>query len=144
LPLAAPLGPSDWSCSHLTALSNDNVLGRLAFWVGHGPCVLDLGDDVHAFDDVAEDDVLAIQMWCAALCCDDEELAAIRVGATEVSVYLRAIECMPYPLFCMPLATSYRVSEWWEITYCHREKTWFVMLQREVLIRKLFRPVDRS
>lgn len=63
--------------SHLTALRDHNVLHWLAFWVRDSPCVLDLCDNVHPLDDIAEDDVLAIEMGCSMLCSDDEELAAI-------------------------------------------------------------------
>jgi hypothetical protein len=63
-------------------LRNDNVLCRLAFWIRKGACVFDLGDYVHALDDVSEDDVLAIQMRRSALRRDDEELAAIGVRAS--------------------------------------------------------------
>jgi hypothetical protein len=46
--------------SHLATLGNDNVLCWLAFWVRDGTCVLDLGDHVHALDNVPEDDVLSV------------------------------------------------------------------------------------
>jgi hypothetical protein len=48
------------SYSHLTTLGNDNVLCWLAFWVRQSACVLDLGNDVHAVDDISEDNVLAV------------------------------------------------------------------------------------
>ena len=67
------------TASHLTALDDGNVLNGL---VGRSPGVLDLGDDVHAFDDLAKDDVLAIEVGRAGLGRDDEELAAVGVGAT--------------------------------------------------------------
>jgi hypothetical protein len=66
--------------SHLAALRNDDVLRRLAFRVSDSPRVLDLVDHVHAVDDVAKDNVLAVEMGRAALRCDDEELAAVGVG----------------------------------------------------------------
>lgn len=53
--------------SHLTTLSNDNVLCRLALGVSYCSCVLNLGDHVHAIDDVAKDDVLAVQVGSAGL-----------------------------------------------------------------------------
>lgn len=53
--------------SHLTTLSDYDVLCRFAFRVRYCPRVLDLGDNVHAIDDVAEDDMLTVQMGCAGL-----------------------------------------------------------------------------
>lgn len=76
------------SCSHLTALSNYNVLCRLAFRISYRPCIFNLGNHVHAIDDVAEDDVLAVEMGSAGLCCDDEELAAVGIW-TCLSQYVR-------------------------------------------------------
>jgi hypothetical protein len=65
---------------HLTALRNDKVLHWFAFRVGDSACVLDLGDNIHALNDVAKDDVLAVQVRCSVLGSDDEELAAVGVG----------------------------------------------------------------
>jgi hypothetical protein len=65
--------------SHLTALRNDHVLRRLALRIRHGPRVLDFGNYVHAFSHPAKDDVFAIEMRRAGLCCDDEELATVGV-----------------------------------------------------------------
>jgi len=64
---------------HLTALGDGNVLDWLSFWVCKSPGVLNLGDHVHAFDDVAEDNMLPVQMRCPMLGCDDEELATVCV-----------------------------------------------------------------
>jgi hypothetical protein len=66
--------------SHLTTLSYYDILCRLAFRIRYCPRVLDLGDNVHAVNDVAEDDVLTVQMGRARLWGNDEELAAIGVG----------------------------------------------------------------
>lgn len=52
----------------------------LSFRVGYCSRILDLGDNVHAFDDVAKDNVLAVQMRGAILRSDDEELGTIGVG----------------------------------------------------------------
>jgi hypothetical protein len=71
--------------SHLTALGDDDVLEGLPLWIGHCPRVLDLSHDVHAIDDVAEDDVLAVEMRSSALCGDDEELRSIGVWSGPVS-----------------------------------------------------------
>jgi hypothetical protein len=46
--------------SHLSTLRDGNVLHWLTFWVRYRPCILNLRDDVHAFNNVAEDDMLAI------------------------------------------------------------------------------------
>jgi hypothetical protein len=73
------------ACSHLTALRNDNVLRRLALRVGDGARVLNLVHHVHAIDDIAKHNVLAVEMGGAALGCDDEELAAVGVGTCRVS-----------------------------------------------------------
>jgi hypothetical protein len=45
---------------HLTTLRDHNVLHRLAFWVCNGSCVLDLCDNIHAFNNITEDDMLAV------------------------------------------------------------------------------------
>lgn len=63
--------------SHLTALRDHDILYRLALWVCNSPCVLDFRDNVHAFDDVAKDDVLAVQMRCSVFGGDNEELTTI-------------------------------------------------------------------
>jgi hypothetical protein len=86
--------------SHLATLRNDNVLCWLAFWVRDGTCVLDLGDHVHALDNVPEDDVLAVQMRRSALGRDDEELATIRVRTVYSQCMLMCfgVRCS-YPLF---------------------------------------------
>lgn len=52
---------------HLTALCNDNVLCRLAFWVGYRPRVLNFSNHFHALDDIAEYNVLTVQVGCTAL-----------------------------------------------------------------------------
>jgi hypothetical protein len=70
--------------SHLTALCNCNRLHWLALWVGNRPRVLDLPDNVHALNNLSEDDVLVVQVWSAALGGDDEELGAIGVWACAV------------------------------------------------------------
>lgn len=70
-------------CSHLTTLRDGNVLRRLAFGIGHCPGVLDLDDHVHAFNDIAEDDVFAIQVGCAAFGGNDEELTTVGVRPIE-------------------------------------------------------------
>ena len=62
---------------HFTALGDHNVLHWLSFRVRDSSCVLNLCDNVHTFDNIAEDDMLAIQVRCSMLCGDDEELAAI-------------------------------------------------------------------
>jgi hypothetical protein len=71
---------------HLAALRDDKVLHRLAFGVGESACVLNLGDNVHALNDVAKDDMLAVQVGCPVLGGDDEELAAVGVGAAVLFV----------------------------------------------------------
>jgi hypothetical protein len=58
---------------------NDHVLRRLALRIRHGPRVLDFGNYVHAFSHPAKDDVFAVEMRRAGLCCDDEELATVGV-----------------------------------------------------------------
>lgn len=55
------------SKSHLTALSDDNILCWFALRIGYRPGVLDFGDNVHALDDIAEDYVLAVQVGSAGL-----------------------------------------------------------------------------
>jgi hypothetical protein len=69
--------------SHLSTLCDDHVLRRLAFGIGYRPRVLDFGDHVHAFNHIAKYDVLAIQVRCAALGSDDEELTSIGIGTGE-------------------------------------------------------------
>ncbi len=64
---------------HLTTLGNHDVLYGLPFWICKRSRVLNFGNNVHAFDDIAKDDVLAIQVGCSMLCGDDEELAAVRL-----------------------------------------------------------------
>jgi hypothetical protein len=77
-------------------LCDDNVLRRLAFRIGHCPSILDLRDHVHAFDDIAEDDVFSVQVGCAALGSDDEELTAVSVGPTGLSVYANGLTLFEY------------------------------------------------
>jgi hypothetical protein len=91
--------------SHLSALCNDNVLRRLAFGVGYRPRVLDLGDHVHAFNHIAKDDVFAVQVRCAALRGDDEELTTVGVGTGQVSSCSLLLSFADaYPLFYVFLA----------------------------------------
>lgn len=66
-------------CSHLTALRNNDILHWLPLWVRYCPRILNLGDNVHAFDDVPKDDVLAVQVRGAILCSDDEELRTVGI-----------------------------------------------------------------
>lgn len=63
--------------SHLTTLRDNNLLHWLSFRVGNSSCVFDLRHDIHAFDDITENDMLAVQMGRPVLCSDDEELATI-------------------------------------------------------------------
>ena len=58
------------------ALINDELLAGLA---GPGAEALDLGDDVHALDDLAKDGVAAVEP--VRLGRRDKELAAVGVGA---------------------------------------------------------------
>lgn len=67
------------SALHFTTLRNHNVLRWLAFRVGHGPRVLNLGDNIHAFDDITKDYMLAVQMRSSAVGGNDEELAAVGI-----------------------------------------------------------------
>jgi hypothetical protein len=53
--------------SHLTTLCDDDVLCWLAFGIGYRSGVLNLGYYVHTIDDVAEDDVLAVEVRCTTL-----------------------------------------------------------------------------
>jgi hypothetical protein len=46
--------------SHLSTLRNGNILHWLSFWICDRPRVLNLRDDVHALNNVTEDDVLAV------------------------------------------------------------------------------------
>lgn len=46
--------------SHLPTLRDDNILSRLAFGICYCPGVFDLGDHIHALDDVTKNDVLAV------------------------------------------------------------------------------------
>jgi hypothetical protein len=85
LPFFTLFPSSAGACSHLTALRNDNVLRRLALRVGDGARVLNLVHHVHAIDDIAKYNVLAVEMGGAALGCDDEELATVGVGTCGVS-----------------------------------------------------------
>lgn len=64
-------------CLHFTTLRDYNILYWLSFWTCDGPCVLNLRNNVHAFDDVTKHDMLAVQVGRAMLSCDDEKLAAI-------------------------------------------------------------------
>ena len=72
---------ADWQYSHLTTLRNGNILNRLALGLCQGARILNFGDYVHAVDDIAKDDVLAVQMGRSVLGCDDEELASIGMRA---------------------------------------------------------------
>ena len=60
----------------LATVSNDDLLGGLA---GLGAEALDLLDNVHALDDLAEHDVLAIKPL--GLGSAEEELASVGVGS---------------------------------------------------------------
>jgi hypothetical protein len=60
----------------LAAISNGDLLGGLA---ALGTIGIDLLDDLHAFDDLTEDDVLAVQPL--GLGRAHEELRAVRVGS---------------------------------------------------------------
>lgn len=62
---------------HLTTLRNHDVLKRLSLRVRNGPGILNFGDNIHTFNDMAENDMLAIEMGRAVLCGDDKELAAV-------------------------------------------------------------------
>jgi hypothetical protein len=68
-------------CSHLTALCNGDILHWLSFRIRYCSRVFNLGDNIHAFDDIPEDYVLAVQVGCAILRSNDEELGTIGVGA---------------------------------------------------------------
>ena len=61
----------------LATVSDDDLLGGLA---GLGAKALDLLDNVHALDDLAEHDVLAIQPL--GLGSAEEELASVGVGSS--------------------------------------------------------------
>ena len=60
---------------HFAALRDDD--GGFGFVVGAGRHVLDLAHDQEAVEDLAEDDVLAVEE--VALGARDEELTAVRV-----------------------------------------------------------------
>jgi hypothetical protein len=60
-------------------LCNGNVLHWLSFRVRYCSRVLNLGDNVHALDDIPKDNVLAVQVGGAILGGDDEELGTIGV-----------------------------------------------------------------
>lgn len=49
--------------------------------MGYCSCVFNLGDNIHAINDIAEDNVLAVQVRCPILGSDNEELAPICVRA---------------------------------------------------------------
>jgi len=61
-------------------LRNSDILHWLSFWVRYCPCILNLGDNVHAFNDISEDNVLAVQVRGAVLRSDDEELGTVGIG----------------------------------------------------------------
>lgn len=70
-----------WPNLHFTTLCNRDIL----YWLALGVClcssVLNLGNDVHTFDYLAKNDVLAVEMGCASRGGDDEELATVCIGA---------------------------------------------------------------
>lgn len=63
--------------SHLATLGNCNLLRRLVVLVSSH--ILNLPHNVHAIDDLAEHNVLVVQVWQRN--SRDEELGAIGVGA---------------------------------------------------------------
>ena len=66
---------------HLPTLRNHHILRRLPLRIRLRPRILNLRNDIHALDDVAEDDVLAVEMRGPGFGGDDEELAAVCVGS---------------------------------------------------------------
>jgi hypothetical protein len=65
--------------SHFTTLRDGNILHWLTLWVRDRSRILNFADNIHAIDDPSEDDMLAVEMWSAAISRDDEELAAIGI-----------------------------------------------------------------
>jgi hypothetical protein len=65
-------------------LSNGNILYRLAFWMSYSPSVFNLCDNIHAFYDVAKNDMFSIEMRRAVLSSNDEELAAVCILISSV------------------------------------------------------------
>lgn len=86
---------------HLATLRDHDVLHGLSLWVCDGPRVLDLGDNVHTFNDVTENNVLAVQMGCSMFCCDDEELAAIRLYLVSTAISVLLVQLTFGPLLAM-------------------------------------------
>jgi len=108
---------------HLAALGNGNVLNRLSFGVGCCSRILNLGYDVHAFNDIAKHNVLTVQMRCSTLGRDDEELTSIRV-----------LICARQHVICVSRG-RWAVSYWARV--CHGQQTRLVVLEGKVLIGKL-------
>ena len=74
------LSRSPPTSSHLPTLRNHHILRRLPLGIRLRPRILNLRNDIHALDHVAEDDVLAVEMRGPGFGGDDEELAAVGVG----------------------------------------------------------------
>lgn len=79
---------------HFTTLRDHYILHWLPLWIREGPCVLDLGDHVHALNDIAEDDVFAIQVGCPMLRSNDEELAAVCLYLSELLIFCQPEQCL--------------------------------------------------
>ena len=73
---------------HLTALRDHNVLNWLSFRICNSPRVLDFRNHIHTFNDIAKDNMLAVQMRCTMLCSDDEELATICLDGVRAELNL--------------------------------------------------------
>lgn len=116
--------------SHLTALGDDNVEVRDILAAVARLCVLHLAHNVHAVNDLAEDDVLAVQEGSGHR--GDEELRSVGVGACVLSDGTALAVSFPYrgksiplkadlpPWIAAPVDRASRSSSRPQTTWCHR------------------------